>query len=214
MVPPVRSAVIASDVPDSMLQFMHRWARALPSALALLALTAALVVAAALAPDIDDQSVYDTAGMLDDAEIEQIEALIDQMEAEVGAEMVAYTQDAPDISEAQNLENARALVDQWHRPLGLRRWRGADDRARPRSGGEPGQPVRRVGIHQLVCGESDLQAIIDDTFVPLAVAGHRDRAIVETVEEVTSRASPEVGHNSKRRAASTPRSGSSAPRWR
>ena len=65
-----------------------------------------------MAPDaVDDQSVYDTAGMLDDAEIEQIEALIDQMEAEVGAEMVAYTQDAPDISEAQNLENARALVD-------------------------------------------------------------------------------------------------------
>ena len=72
--------------------------------------------------------------MLDDAEIEQIEALIDQMEAEVGAEMVAYTQDAPDISEAQNLENARALVDQW----GIGR-SGFDDGvvlmiARPRSG--------------------------------------------------------------------------------
>ena len=35
------------------------------------------------------------------------------MEAEVGAEMVVYTQDVSDISEDQNLENARALVDQW-----------------------------------------------------------------------------------------------------
>ena len=48
------------------------------------------------------------------------------------------------------------------------------------------------GFINSYASESDLQAIIDDTFVPLAVAGHRDRAVIETVEEVTSRASPEV----------------------
>ena len=113
--PPVDIGVEASRVPTSMLHRMHRWARALPGALALLALTPLLALAAGPPfPDpVEDQAVYDTAGMLSPASIAQIEALIDDMEAEVGAEMVVYTQDVSDISEDQNLENARALVDQW-----------------------------------------------------------------------------------------------------
>jgi uncharacterized membrane protein YgcG len=178
-----------------MLHLMHRWARAFPSALALLALTPLLALAAGPPfPDpVEDQAVYDTAGMLSTATIEQVEALIDDMEAEVGAEMVVYTQDVSDISEDQNLENARALVDQW----GIGR-AGFDDSVVLMIGLDPDPGESRVslfggsGFINSYASESDLQAIIDDTFVPLAVAGHRDRAVIETVEEVTSRASPEV----------------------
>src|SRR5918999_1442640 len=69
----------ASRVPPSMLHLMHRWARALPSALALLAATPLLALAAGPPfPDpVDDQAVYDTAGMLSSAAIAEIEALID-----------------------------------------------------------------------------------------------------------------------------------------
>ena len=162
-----------------MLHRMHRWARALPSALALLALTPLLALAAGPPfPDpVEDQAVYDTAGMLSPATIEQVEALIDDMEAEVGAEMVVYTQDVSDISEDQNLENARALVDQW----GIGR-AGFDDSVVLMIGLDPDPGESRVslfggsGFINSYASESDLQAIIDDTFVPLAVTGHRDRA--------------------------------------
>ena len=87
---------------------MHRWARALPSALALLAVTPLLALAAGPPfPDpVEDRAVYDEAGMLGAAAIAQIEALIDEMEAEVGAEMVVYTQQSPDISEDQKIGRA------------------------------------------------------------------------------------------------------------
>jgi uncharacterized membrane protein YgcG len=178
-----------------MLHFMHRWARALPSALALLALTPLLALAAGPPfPDpVNDQSVYDTAGMLEDAEIAQIEELIDRMEAEVGAEMVVYTQDAPGISEDQNLENARALVNQW----GIGR-SGFDDGVVLMIALDPDPGESRVslfggsGFIGSYASEDQLQSIIDDTFVPLAVSGQRGEAIVETVRAVTRTTSPEV----------------------
>ena len=167
-----------------MLHRMHRWARALPGALALLALTPLLALAAGPPfPDpVEDQAVYDTAGMLSPAAIEQIEALIDDMEAEVGAEMVVYTQDVSDISEDQNFENARALVDQW----GIGR-EGFDDGVVLMIGLDPDPGESRVslfggsGFINSYANEEQLQAIIDDTFVPLAVertarrGDHRDR---------------------------------------
>jgi uncharacterized membrane protein YgcG len=176
-----------------MLDLMHRWARALPSALALLALTPLLALAAGPPfPDpVDDQAVYDEAGMLGPASVEEIERLIDAMEAQVGAEMVVYTQHSPDISEDQNLENARALVDQW----GIGR-AGFDDGVVLMIGLDPDPGENRVslfggsGFVNSYASESDLQAIIDGTFVPLAVGGDREAAIVETVREVTDRADP------------------------
>jgi uncharacterized membrane protein YgcG len=178
-----------------MLHPMHRWARALPGALALLALTPLLALAAGPPfPDpVEDQSVYDTAGMLSPASIAQIESLIDDMEAEVGAEMVVYTQDVSDISEDRNLENARALVDQW----GIGR-AGFDDGVVLMIGLDPDPGESRVslfggsGFISSYANEDQLQSIIDDTFVPLAVSGQREEAIVETVAAVTRTASPEV----------------------
>ena len=178
-----------------MLHLMYRWAGAIPSALALLALTPLLALAAGPPfPDpVEDQSVYDTAGMLSPAAISQIEALIDDMEAEVGAEMVVYTQDVSDISEDQNFENARALVDQW----GIGR-AGFDDGVVLMIGLDPDPGESRVslfggsGFVNSYASEEQLQSIIDDTFVPLAVSGQRKEAIVETVRAVTNTASPEV----------------------
>ena len=178
-----------------MLHRMHRWARALLGALALLALTPLLALAAGPPfPDpVDDQAVYDTAGMLSPAAIEQIEALIDDMEAEVGAEMVVYTQDVSDISEDQNFENARALVDQW----GIGR-EGFDDGVVLMIGLDPDPGESRVslfggsGFINSYANEEQLQAIIDDTFVPLAVSGQREEAIIETVQAVADTTSPEV----------------------
>ena len=178
-----------------MLHRMHRWARALPGALALLALTPLLALAAGPPfPDpVEDQAVYDTAGMLSPAAIEQIEALIDDMEAEVGAEMVVYTQDVSDISEDQNFENARALVDQW----GIGR-EGFDDGVVLMIGLDPDPGESRVslfggsGFINSYANEEQLQSIIDDTFVPLAVSGQREEAIIETVQAVADTTSPEV----------------------
>jgi uncharacterized membrane protein YgcG len=178
-----------------MLHSMHRWARALPSVLALLALTPLLALAAGPPfPDpVEDQAVYDEAGMLSVAAIEQIEGLIDAMEAEVGAEMVVYTERNPDISEDRNLENARALVDQW----GIGR-AGFDDGVVLMIALDPDPGESRVslfggsGFVGSYASEEQLQAMIDDVFVPLAVSGQREEAIVETVRAVTDTTSPEV----------------------
>jgi uncharacterized membrane protein YgcG len=178
-----------------MLHPMHRWARALPSALALLALTPLLALAAGppYPEPVEDQAVYDEAGMLDEASIAQIEGLIDAMEAEVGAEMVVYTENNPDISEDRNLENARALVDQWR--IGRA---GFDDGVVLMIALDPDPGESRVslfggsGFIGSYASEDQLQAIIDDVFVPLAVGGQRAEAIVQTVQAVTDTTSPEV----------------------
>jgi uncharacterized membrane protein YgcG len=178
-----------------MLHRMHRWARALLGALSLLALTPLLALAAGPPfPDpVEDQAVYDTAGMLSPAAIEQIETLIDDMEAEAGVEMVVYTQDVSDISEDQNFENARALVDQW----GIGR-AGFDDGVVLMIGLDPDPGESRVslfggsGFINSYANEEQLQSIVDDTFVPLAVSGRREEAIIETVQAVADTTSPEV----------------------
>ena len=178
-----------------MLHRMHRWARVLPSALALLALTPLLAAAAGppFPEPVEDQAVYDTAGMLSPAAIAQIEALIDDMEAETGVEMVVYTQDVSDISEDQNFENARALVDQW--TIGRA---GFDDGVVLMIGLDPDPGESRVslfggsGFINSYANEEQLQSIVDDTFVPLAVNGRREEAIIETVQAVADTTSPEV----------------------
>jgi uncharacterized membrane protein YgcG len=178
-----------------MLHRMHRWARALPGALALLALAPLLALAAGppFPEPVENQAVYDTAGMLSPAAIEQIETLIDDMEAVAGAEMVVYTQDVSDISEDQNFEDARALVDQW----GIGR-EGFDDGVVLMIGLDPDPGESRVslfggsGFINSYANEEQLQSIIDDTFVPLAVSGRREEAIIETVQAVADTTSPEV----------------------
>ena len=82
-----------------------------------LVLAVAPAIAAAGPPfpePVENQAVYDTAGVLRAETIARTEAAIDKVEAETGAEIVVYTQLVPDgISKTEATAHARALMDQW-----------------------------------------------------------------------------------------------------
>ncbi|HEX7171614.1 MAG TPA: TPM domain-containing protein [Candidatus Limnocylindria bacterium] len=172
---------------------MHRWVRALPSAVALLALSAAVASAAGPPfPDpVDDQGVYDTADVLSAETEARLEATIDAREAETGAELVVYTQVDPGISEDENLANAKALIDQW----GVGR-SGFDDGMVLMIGLEENRINGRVsmfggsGFLGAYANEDALKSIIEREFVPLARSGDLQGAIVNTLEAVAERVTP------------------------
>jgi uncharacterized membrane protein YgcG len=172
---------------------MDRWARALPSALALLALTAGLAFAAGPPfPDpVENQAVYDTAGILSDATEIELERLIDGAEARTGAELVVYTQLAPGISEDTNLDNAKALIDQW----GVGR-AGFDDGLVLMVGLEENLVNGRVsmfggsGFLGAYANEDALKEIIDRDFVPAARSGDLETAVLRTVRALDARLTP------------------------
>ena len=172
---------------------MHRLTSALPGALALLALTAAIAAAAGPPfPDpVDDQAVYDTADILSPESEEQLEATIDDRESETGAEVVVYTQVNPGISEDDNLANAKALIDQW----GIGR-SGFDDGMVLMVGLEENRVNGKVsmfggsGFLGAYANEDTLKDIIDAEFVPSARSGDLEGAILNTVEAVAERVTP------------------------
>ncbi|CAN5523915.1 hypothetical protein BH23CHL10_BH23CHL10_02890 [soil metagenome] len=176
-----------------MLRVMDRWARALPGALTLLALTVGTAAGAGppFADPVNDQSVYDTADVLS-AEVEaDLERTIDNVEHETGAELVVYTQVDPGISEDENLSNARALIDQW----GVGR-SGFDDGLVLMVGLEENRVNGRVslfggsGFIGAYASEDDLKAIIDSDFVPSARNGNMEGAVIATVERLAERVTP------------------------
>jgi uncharacterized membrane protein YgcG len=90
--------------------------------LALVAALVALLLLPALAaaagppfPDpVENQAVYDTAGAFTPETIAKVEALIDKVEAETGAEVVVYSQLVPDgVGTFEAERHAAALMDQW-----------------------------------------------------------------------------------------------------
>ena len=172
---------------------MYRWARVLVGAAALLALTAAVAAAAGPPfPDpVDDQAVYDTAEILSAESEAQVEATIDDREAETGAEIVVYIQVDPGISEDENLANAKALIDQW----GIGR-SGFDDGMVLMVGLEENRVNGRVsmfggsGFLGAYANEDALKGIIDTDFVPSARSGDLEGAILNTVEAVAERVTP------------------------
>jgi len=174
---------------------MHRRARAAPGALTLLALTAAVSAAAGPPfPDpVDDQAVYDTAEILGAETEEQLEATIDDREAETGAELVVYTQIDPGISEDENLANAKALIDQW----GIGR-SGFDDGMVLMVGLEENRVNGRVsmfggsGFLGAYANEGAMKDIIETDFVPSARSGDFEGAVLNTVAAVAERVTPEA----------------------
>jgi len=169
---------------------MNRWARALPGALALLALTAGIALAAGPPfPDpVEGQAVYDTADLLS-AEVEaRIDARIDEIEARTGAEIVVYTQDVSDISDDDNLASAKALIDQW----GIGR-SGFDDGMVLMVGLDPDPGESRVsmfggsGFLGAYANEGALKEIIDEDFVPLARNGDLEAATESTIAALDRR---------------------------
>lgn len=178
-----------------MLQVMHRWARALPSAVGLLALTA-LPLHAAGPPFPDpstDRAVYDTAGVLRPETVTELEDRIDAIEAETGAEVVVYTQVDPGVTEDENLANARALIDQW----GIGR-AGFDDGLVLLVGLEPDRVHGRVslfggsGFVNQHIDEEGLQGIVDDEFVPRARDGDLNAATLDAIDAVQERIAPDT----------------------
>ena len=176
-----------------MLSAMHRCARALAAAVLLL-LTMAPLVAAAGPPfpaPVEDQAVYDTAGILTPATIDELESIIDAAEARSGVEMVVYTQVAPGIGEEQNFENARTLVNEW----GIGR-SGFDDGLVLMIGMEPDLVHGKValfggsGFLDGYASEGDLEAIVEEVFVPRALSGDLDGATLATIREVDGRITP------------------------
>ncbi len=172
---------------------MNRWARALPSALALLSLTAAAAMAAGPPfPDpVGDQAVYDTADILSDGVEAALESIIDGVESRVGAEMVVYTQLDPGITEDENLNNAKALIDAW----GIGR-SGFDDGLVLMVGMQENLINVRVsmfagsGFLGAYANEDTLKSIIEDDFVPSARSGDFDGATLATLAAVAERATP------------------------
>ena len=176
-----------------MLEFMHRWARALPSALALLALTAAAALAGGppFPEPVDDRAVYDTADILRSETESALEVTIDAIETRTGAELVVYTQLDPGISEDENLANARALMDQWR--IGRS---GFDDGLVLMVGMQENRVNGRVSLYGgsgfigAYADEDDLQGMIEDEFVPLAINGDLDGATLATVAALDERMQP------------------------
>lgn len=176
-----------------MLRAMKRFARAVSAAVVLLTPAAGLALAAGPPfPDpVTDQAVYDTSGIFQPETIAELESIIDAAEARSGAEMVVYTQTVPGIGETENFENARALVDQW----GIGR-SGFDDGLVLMVGMQANLINGRValfggsGFLDAYASEGDLQTIVDEYFVPLAVAGDLDGAALATIREVDRRITP------------------------
>ena len=178
-----------------MLPSMHRWTGALPSALALLALTALPALAAGPPfPDpVDGQAVYDTADILSPDTEARLESLIDEIEGRTGAELAVYTQHDPDISEDENLANARALIDQW----GIGR-SGFGDGLVLMVVLDPDPGESRVSLYggsgftNAYADEDGLTAIIDNDFVPAARTGDLDGAALSTIDALDERMRPEA----------------------
>ena len=100
----------------------HRLARHAPPAILIVVGLALLLpvlapVAAAGPPfpdPVDDQAVYDEAGVFRDATIQQLEQTIDGIESRTGAEVVVYTQVVPSgVTTGEAEAHAAALIDQW-----------------------------------------------------------------------------------------------------
>jgi len=180
-------------MPTGMLLRMYRWVRALSGAVALLACSTGVALAAGppFPEPVDDQAVYDTAEMLSPEAETQLEERIDAIEAETGVEIVVYTQHDSDISEDENLDNAGALIEQW----GIGR-SGFDDGVALLVALDPDPGESRVslfagaGFLGAYAGEDALTEIIDDDFVPAARVGDFDAAALNTVAALDERIDP------------------------
>ncbi len=172
----------------------NRTMRAFIGALAFLAFSAAGAGAAGPPfPDpVADQAVYDTADILTDAVETEAERIIDGIEARSGAELVVYTQVDPGISEDENLNNAKQLIDQW----GIGR-AGFDDGLVLMVGMAENLINGRVSLYGgsgflgAYANEDALKEVIDGEFVPSALNGDFDGAVLSTLRDLEERVTPE-----------------------
>jgi uncharacterized membrane protein YgcG len=167
------------------------------AALALLSLVPAAVASAAGPPfpePVDDQAVYDTAGVLRDATIQSVERTIDAIEARTGAEVVVYTQLVPSAVTTEEAEqDAIALMDQW----GVGR-AGIDDGLVILFDLNEDDPCH--GQVQLYAGpgyratylsNEERQSIFENDMLPLLRGCDLDSALLVAIDAVDRNATPE-----------------------
>lgn len=193
--PPAATWFVARRMPQAILRVMHAWLRALAAApLLVVALVATVAAAGPPFPDpVPERSVYDEPGVLEPETVADLEARIDAVEAETGAEIVVYIQVDPGISEDENLAKAAALIDQW----GIGR-SGFDDGLVLLVGLQPNLINGKVSLYggsgfiRQHVDEDTLTGLIDSTFVPRAADGDLDAATRNTIEAIQERMAPDT----------------------
>ncbi|MDO8483553.1 MAG: DUF2207 domain-containing protein [Candidatus Limnocylindrales bacterium] len=143
---------------------------------------------------VEDQAVYDYAGILSSDTIVKAETVIDGVEARTAAEVAVYTQDAGyyDISTEETETRARALIDQW----GIGR-AGFDDGLVIFIDLEPNllhgqvQLYAAPGFEAAYLSNSERQAIFDNDMLPRLRAADFDGAVLIALEKVDEAATAE-----------------------
>ncbi|HEY3335152.1 MAG TPA: TPM domain-containing protein [Candidatus Limnocylindrales bacterium] len=170
------------------------------AALAALALTVLVPAAVAMAAGppfpspVDNQAVYDTAGVLRASTIQAAEQTIDAIEARTGAEVVVYTQLVPfGVTTDEAKQHAIALMDQW----GVGR-AGIDDGLVILFDLHEGDPCH--GQVQLYAGpgyqstylsNAERQAIFENDMLPLLRSCDLDGALLVAMDRVNANATPD-----------------------
>jgi uncharacterized membrane protein YgcG len=142
---------------------------------------------------IEDRAVYDEAELLSPSVEATLEERIDAIEARSGAEIVIYTEPNTDISEEENFDNARALMDQW----GIGR-AGFDDGLVILVAKDPDVGETRIstfagaGFLGAYANEDALREIREGDLVPFARVGDWDSAMLETLDALDARVTPDA----------------------
>jgi uncharacterized membrane protein YgcG len=171
--------------------------RPLLAALAVAALLSLPVVAAAVGPPfpspVDQQAVYDEAGILSDAAEADAEATIDAIEERTAAEIVVYTQLVDyGVTTEETESRARALIDQW----GVGR-RGFDDGLAIFFDIDPSLEHGQVqlyaapGFEATFLTNSERQAIYENDMLPYLRSADFDGALGVALEKIDAAATPE-----------------------
>jgi uncharacterized membrane protein YgcG len=145
-------------------------------------------------PDpVDDQAVYDFAGILSPDAVVQAETTIDAIEARTGAEVVVYTQPVDyGVTTEETAARARALIDQW----GIGR-KGFDDGMviffDIDPSGEHGQVqlYAAPGFEATYLTNSQRQAIYENDMLPFLRNADFDGALGVALEQIDAAATPE-----------------------
>jgi uncharacterized membrane protein YgcG len=145
-------------------------------------------------PDpIEGQAVYDHAGVFSDATITSAEAMIDAIEARMGAEIAVYTQQVEyGVTTEETEARARALIDQW----GIGR-AGFDDGMVIFFDLDPSLEHGQVqlyaapGFEAAYLSNSQRQAIFDEDMVPYLADADLDQALLVALARVDAAATPE-----------------------
>jgi uncharacterized membrane protein YgcG len=145
-------------------------------------------------PPVENQAVYDTAGVLSEETIAFAEARIDAIEERTGAEVVVYTQLVePSVTLDEARQHAAALVGQW----GVGR-RGFDDglvilldlyRTDPRHGHV--DLFAGAGYEAAFLSSSERQQVFERDMLPRLQAGDIDGAVRIAIERIDAAATPE-----------------------